>query len=124
VPGISSIQVATSRLQISLEEIGLFLSFHGRSDAEKAKLTETVRTGKLAVIIPDPTSFQPDQIATYLIDSGVDPRTPAAVCENLTYVNERITEGDLLMLSSGKFEPMSLMLIGVWTRRGLRKVAR
>jgi cobalt-precorrin-7 (C5)-methyltransferase len=124
VPGISSIQVATSRLQISLEEIGLFLNFHGRPDAEKAKLTETVRTGKLAVIIPDPRSFQPNQIATYLIDSGVDPRTPAAVCENLTYANERITEGDLLMLSSEKFEPMSLMVIGAWTRRALREVAR
>lgn len=34
VPGISSIQVCTSRLQICLEEIGLFLSFHGQPDGE------------------------------------------------------------------------------------------
>jgi cobalt-precorrin-7 (C5)-methyltransferase len=124
VPGISSIQVATSRLQICLEEIGLFLSFHGRPHEEKAKLTKTVRNRKLALIIPDPRSFQPDQIARYLIDSGVDPKTPAAVCENLTYANERITEGNLLMLSSKKFRPMCLMVIGTWTRRRLRDVTK
>ena len=120
VPGISSIQVATSRLQICLEEIGLFLSFHGRPNEDKAKLAETVRNGKLTVIIPDPRSFQPDQIAKYLIDSGIDPSTPAAVCESLTYNNERITEGDLLMLSSEKFGPMCLMMVGTWMRRRLR----
>lgn len=124
VPGISSIQVSTSRLQICLEEIGLFLSFHGRPDAEKAKLTEAVRNGKLAVILPDPRSFQPDQIARYLIDSGIDPRTPAAVCESLTYANERVTEGDLLMLSSEKFGPMCIMVVGAWTRRRLRSIVQ
>jgi cobalt-precorrin-7 (C5)-methyltransferase len=124
VPGISSIQVATSRLRICLEEIGLFVSFHGRSDAEKAKLAEGVRDGKLAVIIPDPRSFQPDQIARYLIDSGINPRTPAAVCESLTYANERITEGNLLMLSTEKFEPTCLMVVGDWMGRRLREVAK
>ena len=117
LPGISSIQVATARLQICLEEIGLFLSFHGRPHKEKAKLTETIRSGQLAVIIPDPTSFQPDQIAKYLIDSGIDPATPAAVCENLTYGNERIMEGDLLTVSSEKYEPMCLMVVGTRMRK-------
>jgi len=124
VPGISSIQVATSRLQICLDEIGLFLSFHGRPNEDKAKLTEAVRNEKLAVIIPDPRSFQPDQIARHLIDSGINPSTPAAVCENLTYANERITEGDLLMLSSEKFGPMCVMMVGTWMRRRHRAPAK
>ena len=119
VPGISSIQVCTSRLQICLEEIGLILSFHGQPDAERTRLVEAVGNGKMAMILPDP-KFQPDQISKYLIDSGVDPKTPAAVCENLTYVNERITEGDLQTISSEKFGPMCLMVIGTWRRRRLR----
>jgi len=119
VPGISSIQVCTSRLQICLEEIGLILSFHGQPDAERTRLVEAVGNGKMAMILPDP-KFQPDQISKYLIDSGIDPKTPAAVCENLTYVNERITEGDLQTISSEKFGPMCLMVIGTWRRRRLR----
>jgi cobalt-precorrin-7 (C5)-methyltransferase len=120
VPGISSVQVATSRLQICSDEIGLFLSFHGRPDTGKSKLAEAIRNGKLAVVLPDPRSFPPDQIARYLIEVGIDPRTPAAVCENLTYPNEKVTEGDLLMLSSEKFGPMCIMVVGHWTRRRLR----
>ena len=120
VPGISSVQVATSRLQICSDEIALFISFHGRSDTEKSKLAEAVRNGKLAVVLPDPRSFQPDQIARYLIEAGINPTTPAAVCENLTYPNEKVTEGDLLMLSSEKFGPMCIMVVGHWTRRRLR----
>lgn len=112
VPGISSLQVAVSRLQICLENVGLFISFHGRSHNEKTKLLKALSDEKLIVIIPDPKSFQPNQIARYLIDSGVAPNTSAAVCENLTYPNERIVEGDLLMLSSEKFEPLCLMVVG------------
>jgi cobalt-precorrin-7 (C5)-methyltransferase len=119
VPGISSIQVCTSRLQISLDEIGLILSFHGRPDADRAKLVEAVGNGETVMILPDP-KFPSDQISKYLIDSGVDPMTPAAVCENLTYANERITEGDLRTISSEKFGVMSLMVVGTWTRRRLR----
>jgi len=118
VPGISSIQICTSRLQICLEEIGVILSFHGQPDAERRRLVEAVANGRLAMIIPDPKSFQPDQISKYLIDSGIDPKTPAAVCENLTYVNERITESDLRTVSSEKFGPMCLMVIGAWKGRG------
>jgi cobalt-precorrin-7 (C5)-methyltransferase len=122
VPGISSIQVCTSRLQICFEEIGLILSFHGQPNAERVRLLEAVRNGKIAMILPDPKSFQPDQISKYLIDSGIDPKTPAAVCENLTYANERITEGDLEEISSGKYGPMCLMVIGNWTRRKHRSL--
>jgi len=118
VPGISSIQICTSRLQIPLEEIGVILSFHGQPDAERRKLVEAVANGRLAMILPDPKSFQPDQISKYLIDSGIDPKTPAAVCENLTYANERITESDLRTVSSEKFGPMCLMVIGAWKGRG------
>jgi len=120
VPGISSIQACTSRLQICLEEIGLILSFHGQPNTERSRLVEAVRNGKMAMILPDPKSFQPDQISKYLIDSGIDPSTPAVVCENLTYLNERITEGDLRTISSEKYGPMCLMVIGTWARRKLR----
>jgi len=117
VPGISSIQICTSRLQICLEAIEVILSFHGQPDAERRRLVEAVGNGKLALILPDPKSFEPDQISKYLIDSGIDPKTLAAVCENLTYVNERITESDLRAISSEKFGPMCLMVIGSWKRR-------
>jgi cobalt-precorrin-7 (C5)-methyltransferase len=122
VPGISSIQVCTARLQICLEEIGLILSFHGQPNVERTRLVEAVRNGKMVMVLPDPKSFQPDQISKYLIDSGIDPKTPAAVCENLTYVSERISDGDLLTISSQKYDPMCLMVIGNWARRRLRRL--
>jgi precorrin-6B methylase 1 len=74
----------------------------------------------VAMVLPDPKSFQPHQISEYLIDSGIDSKTPAAVCENLTYVNEKITEGDLRRISSERFGPMCLMVIGAWARRSRR----
>jgi len=122
VPGISSIQVCTARLQICLEEIGLILSFHGQPNTERTRLLEAVRNGKMTMVLPDPKSFQPDQISKYLIESGIDPKTPAAVCENLTYVNERISEGDLRTISSEKYDPMCLMVIGTWARRRPRNL--
>jgi len=120
VPGISSLQICTSRLQICLEEIGLILSFHGRPDAEKARLLEAVKSGKTALVLPDP-EFQPNQISKYLIDSGIDPKISTAVCENLTYANERITQGDLRTISSGKFDTMCMMVVG-FRRRGPQSV--
>ena len=119
IPGISSIQVCTSRLQIPLEEIGLILSFHGQPHAEKNRLLEAVRDRKTAIVLPDPNTFRPDQIAKYLLDSGINPGTAAAVCENLTYTKEKITEGDLQMISTEEFEPMCLMVIG--HRRRIRR---
>lgn len=120
VSGISSIQVCASRLKICLDEVELFLSFHGElSTDKKSKLVEAVRRQKLVIILPDPKSFQPDQIAKYLMESGIDSRTPAAVCENLTYSNEKITQGDLLTLSSEKFGPMGIMVVGAGAREKL-----
>ena len=123
VPGISSLQVCTSRLQICLEEIGLILSFHGQPNTDRARLLEATGNGKVALILPDPKLFQPDQISKFLIDSGIDPKTPAAVCENLAYENERITEGDLRTVSTEKFGPMCLMVVGLRTRRKLGSLA-
>jgi len=124
IPGISSIQVCTSRLQLCLEEIGLILSFHGQPDTEKTKLAEAIKNGKITLILPDPKTFPPNQVSRYLIDSGIDPKTPAAVCENLTYPNERITEGDLQEIASEKFDPMCLMVVGPRTRTRGRAAKR
>lgn len=112
VPGISSIQICASRLKICLDEVELF-SFHGRNPAnKKRRLIKALRRKKMVMILPDPKSFQPDQIAKYLIESGLDHRMPAAVCENLTFPNEEIREGDLRSISTEKFGPMSIMVIG------------
>jgi len=122
VPGISSLQICTSRLQLCLEEIGLILSFHGQPDTEKMKLAEAIKNGKSSLILLDPKTCQPNQISKYLIDSGIDPKTPAAVCENLTYPNERITEVDLQEILSKTFDSMCLMVIGRRTRgRGAKR---
>jgi cobalt-precorrin-7 (C5)-methyltransferase len=116
VPGISAIQVCTSRLEICLEDIGLIQSFHGQPELGRIRLVEAVQNGKITMILPDPKSFQPDQISKYLIDSGIDSKTPAAVCENLTYPDERITEGDLRKISSERFGSMCLMVVGLRKR--------
>lgn len=112
VPGISSIQVCAARLKICLDEVE-YADFHGSLSARKKhKLVGAIRRKKIVIILPDPKSFQPNKIAEYLMKAGIDRRTPAAVCENLTYPSEKISEGDLSTLSIKQFAPMCIMVVG------------
>ncbi|MDA0524763.1 cobalt-precorrin-7 (C(5))-methyltransferase [Methanococcoides alaskense] len=90
IPGISSIQVACSRLGVSLSNITA-ITAHGRdpSPAKKAFVQE-IELGKDIFMLPADT-FGVAEIAEVLKEMGVDARI--YVCENFGYPEERIAGG-------------------------------
>jgi cobalt-precorrin-7 (C5)-methyltransferase len=92
IPGISSLQVAASRLRVPIETI-LVIMAHGK-DHERA-FSETraaIDQGRHAFIVTDP-KFSTVDLAAALIGAGNDLRI--IVCEDLGYPEERIVSGPL-----------------------------
>jgi cobalt-precorrin-7 (C5)-methyltransferase len=90
VPGISSLQVAASRLRIPLEEIAVIMA-HGKShDHAFQEARSAIDRGKIAFIVADP-KFSIPGLAAALGEAGKD--LSVVVCEDLGYPQERIALG-------------------------------
>jgi len=87
VSGISSIQVAASKLKISWEDYHI-VTLHGKEENRKL-LLELVKDNKKVIFLPN-KNLKDD--VKYLIENGVDVNRKIIICENLTYPNERIIE--------------------------------
>lgn len=111
IPGISSIQVCAARLRMCWDEISLFSFHEGASREKKMRLAETVKEKKDVMLLPDPKAFPPCEIASFLINNGVDKETPVVVCENLTLSNERIVASTLEGILKLDFGALCLMVI-------------
>jgi len=111
IPGISSVQVCAARLLLPWDEMRLF-TFHKRATAvEKKKLVESVRSGRIVMLLPDAKSFSPAEVAKFLISKGVSANTPAFMCENLTLKDERIVSTTLAGISERSFSSLCVMVI-------------
>jgi cobalt-precorrin-7 (C5)-methyltransferase len=87
IPGISSMQVAASRLHIPLVRTAI-VTAHGRDHKRAiADVLEEVLRGRIVFLIADP-AFSIASLA-----SALPPGTRIAVCEDLGYQNERIALG-------------------------------
>ena len=84
IPGISSIQVAASRLKISWEDYQI-VTLHGKEENRKI-LLDLVKSNERVIFLP--ANLKED--IRYLIENGVDENREIVICENLTYPNERI----------------------------------
>ena len=112
IPGISSIQTCLARLCLCWDDIGLLISFHEETSPEKKKrLIKAVKEGKNIVLLPGPKSFPPNKILNFLLAQGFDEELPVAICERLTYLEEKIVKGTLKSLSRLSFDPLSVMVI-------------
>ncbi|PVX25444.1 MAG: precorrin-6y C5,15-methyltransferase (decarboxylating) subunit CbiE [Candidatus Bathyarchaeum sp.] len=112
IPGVSSIQVCAARLRMRWDTADL-LSFHADTSYEKKmKLVEALKDGKRVILLPDPKSFTPKDIARFLIDQGIRGETPVSVCENLTLENERTVTFTLDRILNQEFDVMCVMVIG------------
>jgi len=90
VPGISSLQVAASRLRIPLEEVEVIMA-HGKShDHAFQEARSAIDRGKIAFIVADP-KFSIPGLAAALGGAGKD--LSVVVCEDLGYPQERIALG-------------------------------
>jgi len=85
IPGISSIQVAASKLKISWEDYHI-LTLHGK-EKNKKLLLELIKNNKKVIFLPS-NDLRKD--ISYLIKNGIDANKKIIICENLTYPNERI----------------------------------
>ncbi|ACV62173.1 precorrin-6y C5,15-methyltransferase (decarboxylating), CbiE subunit [Desulfofarcimen acetoxidans DSM 771] len=85
LPGISSIQLACSRLALPWHD-AVLTSTHGR---DYRHLINTVRTNKKVIALTNPNS-SPSDLARLLIAEGIDKRV-VYLCRNLSYPDEQIS---------------------------------
>jgi cobalt-precorrin-7 (C5)-methyltransferase len=112
VAGVSSIQACAARVAISWEDACLFTFHEGKvTAAQKEKLVKCLKKGKTAMLLPDAKAFAPKEIADFLVKAGLDKKTQAYVCENLTLENEKVTAATLGQIVTGAFGALCVMVI-------------
>ena len=105
VPGISSLQLCASKLKISWDDADL-ISLHGKGISDE--MLNVVDNGKPTIIIPN---FDVDELLKFLIDNGVDSKREVAICEKLSYPDERLLKTSLEDLLTEKFSYMCVVVI-------------
>ena len=114
INGVSSIQVALSRAEISLED-AVFVTLHKRSDttSDVEELAHYLKEGRRhIVLLPRPYDLMPAEIATALLDSGVGAEVPVTVYQRLTLADEQCWTGSLRNCSEVEedFSDLSIMV--------------
>jgi len=105
VPGISSLQLAAARLQIPWDEVNL-LTLHGKGNSEV--ILGFLDNEKPTMVLPD---FRVEQLAQFLLENGVNPERRVAVCEKLSYPDERVFKGSLKEVADMEFSYLCVMVI-------------
>jgi precorrin-6Y C5,15-methyltransferase (decarboxylating) len=113
-PAPSSVALAFARLGLSWDDAAV-VSAHGRPLAGAVAAVRSSSLPSMAVLTsPD---NPPEAVAGALLSAG-EPSTPAAVASRLGEPAESVTVSDLEAVASGRFDPMSvLVLSGRATRR-------
>ena len=112
IAGVSVIQVCATKLCLSWDNAGLFTFHQGNmNNTKKMELTACLKAGRNVILLPDAKTFAPKEIATHVIESGVNPETSVFICENMTLSDERITESTLEKVSAMGFGSLCVMVI-------------
>jgi cobalt-precorrin-7 (C5)-methyltransferase len=111
VPGVSSIQVCAAKLCLNWDNARLFTFHNNTSKEKKSELFQAVKAGKTVLVLPDPNTFTPSEIAAFLLEEGADKKTSVAVCTNLTLPNEETVKATLDEVSKQKFPPLCVVAI-------------
>jgi len=119
VPGISSIQVAASKAQVTMDKSKV-ITMHVTSSIEEKKLDlqKAVIDGQSVILIPRPwpndpqKHFMPSEVAFYLKKNGFDtPKIPVHVFESLTNEKEQTFTGSVQELEGKEFSDLSVKVI-------------
>ena len=105
IPGISSLQLAAARLQIPWDQ-GNLLTLHGKGNSKI--ILDFMDNGKPTIVLPD---FKVEKLAHFLLENGVDPDRKVAVCERLSYPDERIVNGTLKEVAVMDFTYLCVVII-------------
>ncbi|MEA1944486.1 MAG: prephenate dehydratase [Euryarchaeota archaeon] len=90
IPGISSLQIACSRLKIEQTEIAA-ITAHARDIVHaREMILRELKLEKTVFVLPD-ARFDLHEVSKFLLDHGFS--IPVAVCERLGYPDERIVIG-------------------------------
>jgi cobalt-precorrin-7 (C5)-methyltransferase len=105
VPGISSVQLCAARLKIPWDDADL-VTLHGKGTSKH--ILDIIDNGKPTIILPN---FNPVELADFLIENGVDEERKAAICEKLSYDDEKVVETSLKDILEMEFSYMCVMVI-------------
>lgn len=120
IPGISSIQVASSKSRVPLDK-SVIITFHvtGEIEEKKLDLIKAVVDKKSVILVPRPwpsdplKHFMPSEISLYIKRNGVDTsKINVWIFEYLTNAEKEMTfEGKLNDLENKSFSDLSVMVI-------------
>ena len=114
IPGVSSIQIASARAGIALEE-SLFITLHRRDGGEPAlaELERYLQEGlRHIILLPRPFDLMPPAICQGLLDAGIPASRPVTVYQRLTLDGETQWRGALADCAAltQEFSDLSIML--------------
>jgi cobalt-precorrin-7 (C5)-methyltransferase len=105
IPGVSSVQLCAAKLKIPWDDADL-VTMHGKGISKD--ILDVIDNGKPSIILPN---FKPAELAQFLIENGIDKDRKAAVCEKLSYEDEKIVEFTLKDISETEFSYMCVMVV-------------
>ncbi len=90
IPGISSLQIACSRLCLDVGNLAVITAHSREIDGVKTRLIKELTEGKNIFLLPDPC-FGINEISGFLRSRGF--KRKLSICERLAYPDERISTG-------------------------------
>jgi cobalt-precorrin-7 (C5)-methyltransferase len=105
VPGISSVQICAAKLQIPWDDANI-ITMHGKGIPNN--IISMLSNGKTTIILPNRTV---NELINFLLENGIDPDRNIAVCEKLSYSDERILKTTLKEAVNNKFNYMCVLVI-------------
>lgn len=105
IPGISSLQLAAGKNLISWDDANI-ITFHGRENIED--ILKIIDNGKITITLP---SRKVKDMAQFLINNEVNPDREVAICERLSYDDEKIVKSNLKEVANSEFTYMCVMII-------------
>jgi len=105
IPGISSMQLAAARLQLPWDQANL-LTLHGKGNSQE--ILDYLDNEKPTIVLPD---FRVEKLAQFLLENGIHPERKVAVCERLSYPDEKLFKGNLKEVADMEFSYLCVMVI-------------
>ncbi|MFB2623102.1 MULTISPECIES: cobalt-precorrin-7 (C(5))-methyltransferase [Methanothermobacter] len=104
IPGVSSVQLCAARLLIPWDDADI-VTFHGRPEES---IVDIIDKGRPTIILP---SKSPSETARFLMENGIDPERMVAVCERLSYPDERVVKLKIGEVAVSEFSYMSVLVV-------------
>jgi len=105
IPAVSSLQLAAAKKKLSWDDANL-MTFHGRENIED--ILKIIDNGKKTIALP---SKSVKDMAKFLLENGVNPDRKVAICEKLSYEDEKIVNSTLKEIANSDFTYMCVMII-------------